>query len=1310
MKVDEGRRFVRTAAVLAVFILFHLSPGVALTGEPAREYITFVETKGGLSLFTYFHDNYVEIFNIQEEIVWQGVLVAGNELAFTVVSVPEGVYKCVSPGGLLFGVHSGQPPAGGVGGGDSNAGRGYDNGPLTVLCTVWEGDPNLYHTTYNGKEITLQGVARGLVTGVHYTYEWDYGDGNPPATGTVTDPFAIEARHTYPDFPSGTAFQATLTVRGDDGSEAADTFPVVITDATLNIKINIAISEGLWYLHKAMIRGTSEWVAGFPVDWGYFPVYSVHSGYPYVGYVAAVMETFHQQGHWIVGNTAEDPYIDTVQRGLNWLLRQSESTGISQQQAGNPDTNGNGIGLNCYSNSNYAPGHHYNAYIYETAMALLAFATSGAPDEIAPVVGRSDVDGRGYLDIIQDMADFLFYAQDESGSGRGGWRYQANYSSSDNSVTQWPALALFAAEENFKDEFQSPLIVIPVWVKDEARDYWIPSSQNDTDGGFGYDWNGGRRNVGLTGAGLIELAWLDIEMGGPQEWRVIKAIDFIGGRWDLTGGQWNNVDYNKGNYYAMYAVMKAARLSDPWIPEFKPGVDWYNDYSSWLIDEQRSDGSWPDTTLSSWGPCGPEINTAWAISILLPTVIKPKPVAVLSASPNPTDVNIPILFDGSKSYDTNTPPLDIVKYEFDFGNSDTYVETVDYAPDGKFDGKTLYTYTVYDIYTSELIVTNADDPPRSSTPVQLEIKIVPPDHPPTAVITILSGAWISTQPGIDYEAYSGAEIAFDGSESYDIDEIYGDYITKWEWDFTAPTTFDPVDAEGMLAYYTWTHSSSLPETYDLGLRVTDNGDPNWTPPGPLQGYEFATILIHPNAPPVANAGPDQILEQTDAAGTPVVLDGSESYDPNNDPLDYEWTWDQGSAQGVAPIVHLPLGKTIITLVVYDGKVYSDPDTIEVTVEDTTPPVVKAQADVTVEQASAAGTEVTLSATVTDICDADVDVTWSYGPIFTFPLGTTEVTVTGTDDSGNVGSDKVYVHVVDTTPPDVTAQEDVTVEQASAAGTEVTLSATVTDICDADVDVTWSHGPTCTFPLGTTEVTVTGTDDSGNVGSDVVYVNVVDSTPPDVTAQADVTVEQASAAGTEVTLSATATDICDADVELTWSHGPTFTFPLGTTEVTVTGTDDSGNVGSDIVYVHVVDTTPPVITPLQTDHVLWPPNHKYHTITIADCVESVSDICDVSVTISDIVIERVSSDEPEDVRGNGDGKTMDDIVIVNSQKVELRAERQGKGNGRVYTIHFQVTDASGNTQTGFCKVCVPHDKSGDPAVDDGPQAGYTVYYP
>ena len=51
----------------------------------------------------------------------------------------------------------------------------------------------------------------------------------------------------------------------------------------------------------------------------------------------------------------------------------------------------------------------------------------------------------------------------------------------------------------------------------------------------------------------------------------------------------------------------------------------------------------------------------------------------------------------------------------------------------------------------------------------------------------------------------------------------------------------------------------------------------------------------------------------------------------------------------------------------------------------------------------------------------------------------------------------------------------------------------------------------------------------------------------------------------------------------------------------------------------------------------------------------------------MVIDKVTSDEIEN--GNGDGNTMNDIVIAGDCKsVQLRSEREGNGDGRVVYDH------------------------------------------
>jgi hypothetical protein len=122
--------------------------------------------------------------------------------------------------------------------------------------------------------------------------------------------------------------------------------------------------------------------------------------------------------------------------------------------------------------------------------------------------------------------------------------------------------------------------------------------------------------------------------------------------------------------------------------------------------------------------------------------------------------------------------------------------------------------------------------------------------------------------------------------------------------------------------------------------------------------------------------------------------------------------------------------------------------------------------------------------------------------------------------------------------------------------------------------------------------------------------------------------------------------------------------------------------------------------------MWPPNHQYQTFNVTDFVASASSTCDSSVDINDVVIQKVSSDEPENSAG-ADGNTLNDIVIApDCKSVQLRAERDGSLNGRVYTITFKVSDSFGNSTTVTVTVTVPINNNGT-AVDNGPAAGYTV---
>jgi hypothetical protein len=91
----------------------------------------------------------------------------------------------------------------------------------------------------------------------------------------------------------------------------------------------------------------------------------------------------------------------------------------------------------------------------------------------------------------------------------------------------------------------------------------------------------------------------------------------------------------------------------------------------------------------------------------------------------------------------------------------------------------------------------------------------------------------------------------------------------------------------------------------------------------------------PEKPPVAEAGPDQTVYAWIDGVAEVTLDGSDSNDPQSNPLTYKWSWTIDSntpeANGVKPAIELPVGNHVISLVVNDGTFDSVADEVNITV-------------------------------------------------------------------------------------------------------------------------------------------------------------------------------------------------------------------------------------------------------------------------------------------------------------------------------------------------------------------------------------------
>ncbi len=139
-------------------------------------------------------------------------------------------------------------------------------------------------------------------------------------------------------------------------------------------------------------------------------------------------------------------------------------------------------------------------------------------------------------------------------------------------------------------------------------------------------------------------------------------------------------------------------------------------------------------------------------------------------------------------------------------------------------------------------------------------------------------------------------------------------------------------------------------------------------------------------------------------------------------------------------------------------------------------------------------------------------------------------------------------------------------------------------------------------------------------------------------------------------------------------------------------------------VRIHDLRPPTIVMREDPLILWPPNHKYHAVTPQMMIVSAEDACGHPIDVSRAAVVEVRSDEPDDA--NGDGRTINDIRVTCPNMVELRAERMGGGNGRVYTIRYRIVADSGVGTEAEGRIFVPHDSSGRMAVEDM-DGGYVV---
>ena len=265
----------------------------------------------------------------------------------------------------------------------------------------------------------------------------------------------------------------------------------------------------------------------------------------------------------------------------------------------------------------------------------------------------------------------------------------------------------------------------------------------------------------------------------------------------------------------------------------------------------------------------------------------------------------------------------------------------------------------------------------------------------------------------------------------------------------------------------------------------------------------------PNQPPVADAdGP-----YTGTEGIDLIFNGSDSYDPDGDPLTYSWDFGDGNTgTGIKPVhIYTAGGVYDITLVVNDGKEDSNPSTTTATITEVNdPPVADAGPDQTISDADGNNAE-----------DVTLDGSGSYDPdgtitafewkenenllstdesfTYSFDQGIHNVILTVTDNDGANDTDEITITVNPNQIPTADADADRTAYVGETilfdgSGSQDTDGTIVSYSWDFD-DGTTGTGETTTHEYsasGSYMVNLTVTDNGGAYDADTAMITITEA--------------------------------------------------------------------------------------------------------------------------------------------------------------------------------------------------------------------------
>ncbi len=410
----------------------------------------------------------------------------------------------------------------------------------------------------------------------------------------------------------------------------------------------------------------------------------------------------------------------------------------------------------------------------------------------------------------------------------------------------------------------------------------------------------------------------------------------------------------------------------------------------------------------------------------------------------------------------------------------------------------------------------------------------------------------------------------------------------------------------------------------------------------------------------------------------------------------------------------------VTLTVTDDSENFTEVSFNVAVEDSTDPVVTSTHNdqiVDVDaNCEATMPDYTTDVTATDNCDATLDITQNPTAGTTISGAVNAVTLTVTDDAGNFAEVAFNVATEDNTAPVITSTHDdqILPDETNCEATlpDYTADVTATDNCDATLDITQNPIAGTVISGAVNTVTLTATDDTGNFDEVTFNVAVEDNSDPVITSTHDDQIVDADAncefSMPDYTTDVTATDNCDATLDITQNPTAGTTIFGAANTVTLTATDGSGNFTEVTFNVAVEDNSDPVITSTHNDQIVDADANCEATMPDYTTDVTATDNCDATLDITQIptagttisgAANAVTLTATDDV-GNFDDITFNVAVEDNSDPVITS------------THDDQIVDADAN-----CEFSMPDYTTDVTATDNcdatlditqNPTAGTTIF--